>query len=126
MKLPCLHRLICEKGEKPLGIKGGKPGRFIACRGNPDLSCKKAEADLKKVQEEIERQRERARNKVVKLQARYPEVTIHYEQGRFVRVSQFPEKIAGVLKRAEKEFARQRIKDHKTIEARLEKLQARY
>jgi len=118
--------LICEKCGKPLVIKWGKHGSFIACSGYPDFSPKSTEADLKKVEAEITRQRLRVLNRVAKIQARYPEAAIHYEQGRFVSGPQFAKKIAVVLKSAEKEFARQRLKDRKTIEVRLGKIQARY
>jgi DNA topoisomerase-1 len=118
--------LICERCGKPLVIKWGKHGSFIACSGYPDFSSKTAEADLKKVEAEISRQQLRVLNRVAKIQARYPEVAIQYEHGRFVSGPQFAKKIAGVLASAEKEFARQRLKDRKTIEVRLGKIQARY
>jgi len=118
--------LICEKCGKPLVIKWGKHGSFIACSGYPDFSSKSAEGDLKRLEEEVARQRERARKKVAKIQERYPEVTLHYEHGRFVTGPQFPKNILAVLKRAEKEFAKQQVKDRKTIETRLGKIQARY
>jgi DNA topoisomerase-1 len=118
--------LICEKCGKPLVIKWGKHGSFIACSGYPDFSTKSAETDLKKLENEVGRQRERSLNKVAKLQARYPEVAIQFEHGRFVTGPLFPKKIAAVLKSAEKNAAKQRLKDRKTIEARLGKVQARY
>ncbi len=118
--------LICEKCGKPLVIKWGKHGSFIACSGYPDFSSKSAEADLKKLEAEIGRQQVRLLNKVAKIQGRYPEVPIQYEHGKFVTGPPFAKKIAAVLKSAEKAFAKQRLKDRKTIEARLEKIQARY
>src|SRR5207249_659158 len=42
--------LICEKCGKPLVIKWGKHGSFIACSGYPDFSSKSAESDLKKLE----------------------------------------------------------------------------
>src|SRR5437763_4497147 len=118
--------LICEKCGKPLVIKWGKHGSFIACSGYPEFSSKSAEADLKKVENEITRQRERAHHKVAKIQAKYPEMAIRYEHEKFVIDPHWPKTITGVLKRAAKNFARQRAIDRKTIEARLEKIQARY
>src|SRR4051812_5643003 len=118
--------LICEKCGKPLVIKWGKHGSFIACSGYPDFSSRSAETDLKKIEEEIGRQRQRALNKIAKLQARYPDVVIQYERGKFVISPAIPKTTIAVLKRAEKEFAKQRVKDRKTIEARLAKLHARY
>ena len=64
--------MICEKCGKPLVIKWGKHGSFIACSGYPDFSTKSAETDLKKLENEVGRQRERSLNKVAKLQARVP------------------------------------------------------
>jgi DNA topoisomerase-1 len=118
--------LICEKCGKPLVIKWGKHGSFIACSGYPDFSSKSTEADLKKVEAEIARQQLRVLNKVAKIQARYPEVAIQYEHGRLVSGPHLSKKIVAVLKSAEKEFARQRLKDRKTIELRLGTIQARY
>jgi DNA topoisomerase I len=118
--------LICEKCGKPLVIKWGKHGSFIACSGYPDFSSKSAEADLRKKENEIARQRERVFNKVAKIQAQYPEAAIQFEHGRFVMGPHLPKKIAESLKKKEKEFAGQRRKDRKTIEARLEKMQAKY
>ncbi len=118
--------LICEKCGKPLVIKWGKHGSFIACSGYPDFSSKSAEADLKKLENEITRQRERALNKAGKIQARYSEVAIRFEHGRLVSGPHVPKKIVVVLKSAEKNSAKQRLKDRKTIEARLGKIQARY
>ena len=45
--------LMCEKCGKPLVIKWGKHGSFIACTGYPDFSPKSTEADLEKLQKEI-------------------------------------------------------------------------
>jgi DNA topoisomerase-1 len=118
--------LICEKCGKPLVIKWGKHGSFIACSGYPDFSSKTAEADLKKVEAEIARQRERVLNKVAKIQARYPDSAIQFELGRFISGPHLPKTVASVLRSAEKNFAVQRLKDRKTIEARLEKLHVRY
>ena len=56
--------LICEKCGKPLVIKWGKHGSFIACTGYPDFSSKSIEADLEKVQKEIAVRRQRALKKI--------------------------------------------------------------
>src|SRR5713101_5203757 len=47
--------LTCEKCGKPLVIKWGKHGSFLACTGYPDISSKNAENDLKKLANEIDR-----------------------------------------------------------------------
>jgi DNA topoisomerase I len=118
--------LICEKCGKPLVIKWGKHGSFIACSGYPDFSSKSAEGDLKKLENEIARQRERTLHKVAQKQAKYPEAAIQFERGRFVSGPHLPKKIIGVLKSAQQNFALQRLKDRKTLEARLGKIHARY
>ena len=56
--------LMCEKCGKPLVIKWGKHGSFIACTGYPDFSSKSAEADLEKLQKEIAARRQRARKDI--------------------------------------------------------------
>jgi ssDNA-binding Zn-finger/Zn-ribbon topoisomerase 1 len=118
--------LICEKCGKPLVIKWGKHGSFIACSGYPDFSSRSAEGDLKKLENEIARQRERTLHKVAQIQARYPEEALRFEHGRFATGPHLPRKIVGVLKSAEQNFGKQRLKDRKTIEARLGKIQVRY
>ena len=69
--------LICEKCGKPLVIKWGKHGSFIACTGYPDFSPRSTEADLEKLQKEIAKRDERTRKNIetrlAKIQARYPE-----------------------------------------------------
>ena len=118
--------LICEKCGKPLVIKWGRHGSFIACSGYPDFSSKSAETDLKKVEAEITRQQFRVLNKVAKIQVRYSEQAIQYQHGGLVSDPRFGKKIVAALKSAEKEIAQQRQKDRKTIELRLATIQARY
>ena len=43
--------LICEKCGKPLVIKWGKHGSFIACTGYPDFPSRSAESDLENLAE---------------------------------------------------------------------------
>ena len=45
--------LTCEKCGKPLVIKWGKHGSFLACTGYPDFPSRDAEADLEKLQKDI-------------------------------------------------------------------------
>ncbi len=67
--------LTCEKCGKPLVVKWGKHGSFLACTGYPDFSPKSAEADLESLEKEIALRRERARKDIDtrrgKIQARY-------------------------------------------------------
>jgi DNA topoisomerase I len=51
--------LNCEVCGRPLAIKWGRHGSFLACTGYPDFSPKSAESDLELIQKEIGRQRER-------------------------------------------------------------------
>ena len=81
--------LMCEKCGRPLVIKWGKHGSFIACTGYPDFSSKNIESDLEKVQKDIEVRRERALKNIeikrAKLQAKYPEVAIAWARdGEFI------------------------------------------
>src|ERR1022692_991769 len=45
--------LKCEKCGKPLVIKWGKHGSFLACTGYPDFPSRSTEADLEKLKNEI-------------------------------------------------------------------------
>ena len=80
--------LICEKCGRPLVIKWGKHGSFIACTGYPDFSSKSIESDLEKVQKDIAVRQQRSLKKIdaalAKLKAKYPEWTITWGRGRRV------------------------------------------
>src|SRR6185369_86726 len=69
--------LVCEKCGKPLVIKWGKHGSFLACTGYPDLNTKNAETDLEKLTKEVERREVRTRNEIEKalgkVQAQHPD-----------------------------------------------------
>ena len=124
--------LTCEKCGRPLVIKWGKHGSFIACTGYPDFSPRSVEADLEKVQKEIGRQQERTRKKfepkVAKLQAQRPEAAIRWgEDGlqwtsaaRLTKAQQAP------LAKLQNDIAEQRKKNRDLIEARLGTLEGRY
>src|SRR4051812_23436452 len=68
--------LTCEKCGKPLVIKWGKHGSFMACTGYPDFSPKTTEGDLENLQKEIAKRKERAQKEIEKrlekIRARYP------------------------------------------------------
>ncbi|HXM42920.1 MAG TPA: type I DNA topoisomerase, partial [Bryobacteraceae bacterium] len=81
--------LICEKCGKPLVIKWGKHGSFLACSGYPDFPSRSAESDLEKLQKEIALRQLRTRNEIEqrlkRVRARYPQAAINWgNQGRFV------------------------------------------
>jgi DNA topoisomerase-1 len=126
--------LICEKCGRPLVVKWGKHGSFIACTGYPDFSSKNIETNLEKVRKDIALRQQRALKKIeiglAKLQTRYPERTVTWGQdGEFLvnpSSPRIPKTMDAALKRLEKEIAQKRLEDRGKIELRLEKLQARY
>jgi DNA topoisomerase I len=126
--------LICEKCGRPLVIKWGKHGSFIACTGYPDFSSKAIESDLEKVQKDIAVRTQRALKKIEigleKLRARYPERTITWGQGGEFLVTptspRIPKSMADSLKKLENEIAIKRLEDRIKIDARLTTLQNRY
>jgi DNA topoisomerase-1 len=124
--------LKCEKCGKPLVIKWGKHGSFIACTGYPDFSPRSTEADLEKLQKEIAKRDERSRKdietRLAKIKARYPETGITREHGRFVVTgdSAAPRKLKADLKKLELVVAERRLKDLRGIKLRLEKIRTRY
>jgi DNA topoisomerase-1 len=67
--------LTCEKCGKPLVVKWGQHGSFLACTGYPDFSPRNTEADLENLEKEIAARRERTRKDIEtrrgKIQARY-------------------------------------------------------
>ncbi|HEV3200463.1 MAG TPA: type I DNA topoisomerase [Bryobacteraceae bacterium] len=122
---------VCEKCGKPLVIKWGKHGSFLACTGYPDLSSKNAETDLEKLTSEIDRREVRIRNEVektlVKLQVRYPQVLIERaNDGRVPTGAGFPKEVRSALAKLEERIDERRLKDSGQIKDRLEKIQARH
>ena len=126
--------LTCEKCGKPLVIKWGKHGSFLACTGYPDFSSKSIESDLEKVHKDIELRRQRALKKIdlsiEKFKTRYPTLSIAWGQaGEFIvtpSAPRIPKVLEAALKKLETEVAEKRLEDRGKIELRLEKLQARY
>ena len=130
--------LMCEKCGKPLVIKWGKHGSFIACTGYPDFSSKSTESDLEKLQKDIAvrtgaRASRRSTRTVAKLQTRYPQYCVHVgaTSGEFVRQSPPRRNSAKALQNDAEETRERhrryaRLKDRAKIEVRLEKIQARY
>ena len=124
--------LTCENCGRPLVIKWGKHGSFIACTGYPDFSPRSVEADLEKVQKEITRQQERARKKfeprIVKFQTQHPDVPIEWLEGGLVwtAASRLGKGPAALLKGLQKSIAEQRQKNRGLIESRLKSIEGRY
>jgi DNA topoisomerase I len=133
--------LICEKCGKPLVVKWGKHGSFLACTGYPEFNPKSAEADLESLQKEISKRQERARKdseeRRQKIQARYEGDLEKLAQRiaaapaqdrkeaekrrRTIRI-RYQTDLEGLLAR----MTERRLNDRKGIELRLEKIQARY
>jgi DNA topoisomerase-1 len=67
--------LTCEKCGKPLVVKWGQHGSFLACTGYPDFSPRSTEGDLENLGKEIALRRERTRKDIDtrrdKMKARY-------------------------------------------------------
>ena len=126
--------LICEKCGRPLVIKWGKHGSFIACTGYPDFSSKSMETDLEKVQKDIAVRQQRALKKIelglAKLRAKHPQYTIAWGQdGEFVvspTSPRIPKAMDAELKKLEKQIAAKQLEDRAKIELRLATIQARY
>jgi DNA topoisomerase-1 len=126
--------LVCEKCGKPLVIKWGKHGSFIACSGYPDFSPRTTEGDLENLQKEIAKRQEGTRKEIEKrlekIRARYPgyAVTHNDENGYTVYPLDYttPPRLISDLKKVDKAIAERRLKDRKLIEQRLQKIRARY
>jgi len=126
--------LMCEKCGKPLVIKWGKHGSFIACTGYPDFSPRSTESALENLRKEVGRRQESARKfidaRLEKIQAQYPGLVIKRgEADRFVvgpGGPEVPKRVIDGLKKFEKAVAERRLKDRKAIEVRLKNIRARY
>jgi DNA topoisomerase-1 len=133
--------LTCEKCGKPLVIKWGKHGSFIACSGYPEFSPKNAEADLESLQKDIAQRQERARKdsdeRWGKIRTRHDSDLEKIEKGitagllkdsrevekrRLGIQKKFKAGIEGLQTR----MAERRLKDRESVALRLEKIQARY
>ncbi len=99
--------LTCEKCGKPLVVKWGQHGSFLACTGYPDFSPRSTDSDLENLDKDIAVRRERTRKDIdtrrAKMQARY----------------------AADLEALEKRIAEGGLKDREAVERR-KKIQARH
>ena len=125
--------LTCEKCGKPLVIKWGRHGSFLACTGYPDFPSRNAEADLEKLQKEIARRQLKTRTEIDsrlgKIQKRYPQAAIKWgPQGRFVWTGcpDPPKGMKAALKVHEDSIADRLTNDRDQIESRLRTIQDRY
>jgi len=126
--------LTCEKCGKPLVIKWGRHGSFLACTGYPEFPSKSAETDLENLGKDITLRQLRTRNEIElrlrKVQARYPQAMIKWDNhGRFFASAGCPDCPKGMeaaLEKHDKRIMLRRLKDRKQIELRLQKIQVRY
>jgi DNA topoisomerase-1 len=124
--------LICDKCGKPMVIKWGQHGSFLACTGYPDFSPRSAEADLESLEKEAAKRQNAVRTDIAtrlgKIQARYSEFEIAWgEHARFIRSGRdFPKGMKAALEKHEKAIAERLKKDRDLMERRLATIQARY
>src|ERR1035438_876309 len=125
--------LTCEKCGKPLVIKWGRHGSFLACTGYPDFPSRNAEADLEKLQKEITRRQLKTRKEIDsrlgKIQKRYPQAAIKWgPHGKFVCTGcpDPPKGMKAALEKHEDSIAHRLVKDRDQIESRLRTIQDRY
>ncbi|HLK66822.1 MAG TPA: type I DNA topoisomerase [Bryobacteraceae bacterium] len=124
--------LICEKCGKPLVVKWGKHGSFLACTGYPDASTKSAEGDLEKLGAEIERRVVRLRNEeqksLTKIQARFPQAVRVGESGILSSAYRpdLPPDVKSAFVKHEQSLVERRIKDRIQLRERLIKILSRH
>jgi DNA topoisomerase-1 len=126
--------LTCERCGKPLVIKWGKHGSFIACTGYPEFSPRSAEADLENIQKEIAKREERVvqevEKRLEKIRTKYPGYAVTRRGDRDYSVYPMdldtPKRLFQDLKKLDEAVAERRASDRQQIEGRVEKLVARY
>jgi DNA topoisomerase-1 len=124
--------LTCEKCGKPLVIKWGKHGSFLACTGYPDFSPRAMEADFGKLQQEASKRQERVaverQKRIEKLKAKYPGHAIDWsEEGgwRLFPIDMEVRNVPKELKKIDEALGERRAKDKEFLEGRIEKMTAR-
>jgi DNA topoisomerase I len=132
--------LKCEKCGRPLVIKWGRHGSFLACTGYPDFSPRSAEADLENLQKDIEKREQRTRNEIEKglgkKRAKHAKALAALETGiagGSVNGRQAADRRRKInvqyqkdLEEVNKGVIERRRKDWKAVGDRLEKIKARY
>ncbi len=124
--------LTCEKCGKPLVIKWGKHGSFLACTGYPDFPSRDAEADLEKLQKDITLRQLRTRREIErrlrKTQERYPQAVIKWGTDDFVCTgcADLPNGTKTALEKHANSIRSRQSKDRDQISLRLSKIRARY
>ncbi len=132
--------LTCEKCGKPLVIKWGKHGSFLACTGYPDIPFKYTEADFEKLEKEIVRRQEKGRQKagtdMGKVLTRHQTALERHDKAvaekrlrdKQIRIDalEIELKHRQDLKKHQAVVAAQQQKDKEEIEKRLAAIQSRY
>src|SRR5262245_27392918 len=132
--------LTCEKCGKPLVIKWGKHGSFLACTGYPEFSPRAAETDLESLRNDITTRQERAQRSLDEQWAKRKERYERELQQAEERISeaQLNPRQAGErrskvrlryqadLEKIEEKLQERRQSDREGIRQRLERIQARY
>ena len=124
--------LICDKCGKPLVIKWGKHGSFIACTGYPEFSPRAMEADFQALQKEAAKRQERAsaerEKRLGKLRAKYPGHAIDWSEEGGWRLFPIDMEVRNVPKELSKIDAvlkERREKDREQLDGRIQKMIAR-
>jgi DNA topoisomerase I len=124
--------LTCEKCGKPLVIKWGKHGSFLACTGYPDFPPRALEADFGKVQQEASKRQERVaaerRKRIEKLRAKHPGYAIDWSVEGGWRLYPIDVEVRDVpkeLKKIDAAAAERQAKDRELLQGRIEKMVAR-
>ncbi len=132
--------LLCDKCGKPLVVKWGQHGSFLACTGYPDFSPKSTEGDLENLEKEITLRRERTHKDIEtrrgKIQARY-KADVQKLEKRIAegglsdrdlveRFKKIQSRDKADLQNIEKRIAERRMSDRSSVESRLATILARY
>jgi DNA topoisomerase-1 len=129
--------LTCEKCGRPLVVKWGRHGSFLACTGYPDFSPRNADADIEGLQKDIAKRQERARKdsdeRSAKIKARHETELAKLAMQTGDSDSKVQERRRKLNLRYQKDLeglltltkARKK-KDREAIGLRLEKFKARY
>jgi DNA topoisomerase-1 len=131
--------LTCEKCGKPLVVKWGQHGSFLACTGYPDFSPRSTEGDLENLNKEIGLRGERTRKDIdtrrSKMRTRYEADLEKLEQRKLEGASKSEAnerrrkinlRYIGDLEKLQSRIIERRAHDRGGIETRLATILARY
>ena len=132
--------LTCDKCGKPLVVKWGQHGSFLACTGYPDFSPRSTEGDLENLEKEIALRQERTSKDIetrrgnmrarheadlLKLEKRILEGGLKNSEAA-ERRSRINDRYIADLEKLQSRIAERRINDRGGIEGRLATILARY